>query len=386
MKSLVLRAPLLSISGYGEHSRQIFKVVKNIPNIDLKTQVLQWGNTAWSINQVGFDGLAGEVMSKSTPINEGFDISLQVQLPDEWSNTLAKFNIGVTAGVETDKCNPEWINSINNMDLVIVPTTHVRDTFIRTGQIKTKILVVPEWYQETLDFDPVKEIIDLDFGTKFNFLMVSQLTSLDDVGDRKNIFNTLKWFCETFQNDKDVGLILKTNLGRGTQIDRQNVHLTIENLLNNIRKSQFPKIHIVHGNMTDHEVTSLYRHPSIKCFISLTRGEGFGLPILDATIAGLPVITTNWSGHLDFMSLGKFIPVDYDLIEVPQNKVDGRIFVNQVKWANPKENDFKKRLIKFRSSHETPRTWAKDLSIICQEKFSRKTIEKLYLEIIQEIL
>jgi len=384
MKSFVLRAPLLSVSGYGEHSRQIFKVLKNIPNIEIKTQVLQWGNTAWVINPDGFNSLAGEVMSKSTPVNEGFDVSLQVQLPDEWSSNLAKFNIGITAGVETDKCNPAWIDSINKMDLVIVPTTHVRDTFLRSGDIKTKIIIIPEWYQETLDQEPIEKITSIDFETKFNFLMISQLTSLDDVGDRKNIFNTLKWFCETFQDDKDVGLILKTNLGRGTHIDRQNVHGTIESFLNKVRKSKYPKIHIVHGNMSDHEVTSLYRHTSVKGFISLTRGEGFGLPILDATIAGLPVITTNWSGHLDFMKLGKFIAVDYDLIEVPQTKIDGRIFVNQVKWANPKELDFKKRLTKFRSSYETPREWAKDLSKLCREKFSRKAIEKMYIDTFQE--
>lgn len=386
MKSVVIRAPLLSVSGYGEHSRQVYKSIRQIPDLDIKTQVLQWGNTAWAINPNGFDGLAGEIMSKSTPTNEGFDISLQVQLPDEWSKSLAKFNIGVTAGVETDRCNPKWLDAINQMDLVIVPTAHVRDTFLRTGEVKTKIIIIPEWYQETLDKEPLESITSVRFDTKFNFLAVSQLTALDDVGDRKNIFNMLKWFCEVFQDDKDVGLILKTNLGRGTHIDRQNVYGTITNFLNKVRKGQYPKVHIVHGNMSDHEVTSIYRHPSVKCFVSLTRGEGFGLPILDATIAELPVITTNWSGHLDFMKLGKFIAVDYDLVDVPQSKMDGRIFVNQTKWANPREADFKKRILKFRTSYETPKEWAKDLSAKCREKFSRNTIEKQYRKIIEEIL
>lgn len=386
MKSVVVRAPLLSISGYGEHSRQVFKAVKNIPNIDLKTQVLQWGNTAWSIDPAGFDGLTGDIMSRSVSVNEGFDVSLQIQLPDEWSNSLAKYNIGITAGVETDKCNPKWIDSINLMDLVIVPTNHVRDTFLKTGDVKTKIIVIGEWYQETLDQQPLDHITNIKFDTKFNFLVVSQLTATDDVSDRKNIFNTIKWFCEAFRDDKDVGLILKTNMGRGTQIDRQNVYQTIDALLKRVRPGQFPKVHILHGNMTDHEVTSLYRHPSVKCFISLTRGEGFGLPILDASIAELPVITTNWSGHLDFMKLGKFIGIDYDLIDVPIHKIDNRIFVNNVKWANPLESDFKKKVLKFRSSHINPKGWAVDLSGKCKDKFSRKTIESQYQEIINELL
>lgn len=386
MKKVLVRAPLLSYSGYGEHSRQVYKSIRKIDNLDLKVQVLQWGNTPWAINSEEFDGLAGEIMSKSIAENEDFDISLQVQLPDEWTNKAAKFNIGITAGVETDRCNPKWIECINNMDLVIVPTNHVRDTFIKSGDIKTKIIVIGEWYQEKLDLEPLEHVTGLKFDTNFNFLMVSQLTSLDDTGDRKNIFNTIKWFCQVFQNDRNVGLVLKTNLGRGTHIDRQNVYTTIESLIKTVRPGQFPKIHIIHGNMTDHEVSSLYRHPSIKGLISLTRGEGFGLPILDASVAGLPVITTNWSGHLDFMRLGKFISIDYDLIEVPNNKIDGRIFIPQTKWANPSEQDFKKKILKFKSSHIVPKEWATDLSKKCQDKFSRKVIETIYRDIIQEIL
>lgn len=386
MKSVVVRAPLLSISGYGEHSRQVFKAVRSIPGIDVKVQVLQWGNTAWSIDPAGFDGLTGDVMSRSVSANEGFDVSLQVQLPDEWSTTLAKFNIGITAGVETDRCNPKWIEAINAMDLVIVPTTHVRDTFLRSGEIKTKIIIIGEWHQETLDLDPLAHILNLNFDTKFNFLIISQLTATDDVSDRKNIFNTIKWFCEAFKDDREVGLILKTNMGRGTHIDRQNLYQTIEALLKKVRPGNFPRIHVLHGNMTDHEVTSLYKHPSVKCFIGLTRGEGFGLPILDASVAGLPVITTNWSGHLDFMKMGKFIGIDYDLVEVPATKIDNRIFVNNVKWANPREADFKKKILKFKSSYVTPKEWALDLSKKCRDKFSRNIIESSYQEIIKEII
>lgn len=386
MKNIVIRAPLLSVSGYGEHSRQVYKALRSLPNADIKTQVIQWGNTAWMIDTEGFDGLAGEIMSRSTPDSEGFDLSLQVQLPDEWSKNLAKFNIGITAGVETDRCNPKWIDAINDMDLVIVPTTHVRDTFLRSGEVKTKIAVVGEWYQETLDRLPLDHITNLKFDTSFNFLIISQLTGNDDQSDRKNIFNTLKWFCEVFKDDKDVGLILKTNMGRGTQIDRQHVHSTIQNLINAVRKGPYPKIHVVHGNMTDHEVTSLYRHPSVKCFISLTRGEGFGLPILDASVAELPVITTNWSGHLDFMKLGKFVGVEFDLVDVPSHKIDKRIFVENTQWANPREADFKKRLQKFRSSFSVPKEWAIDLSKKCKDHFSRETIQKQYLETIESVL
>jgi hypothetical protein len=378
MKNVVIRAPLLSISGYGEHSRQVYKFLLGCQGISLKTQILQWGNTAWEISGEGFEGLAQKIMSSSSQESEGFDVSFQIQLPDEWSSDLAKINVGITAGVETDICNPGWIDSINKMSMVVVPTQHVKDTFLKTGEVTTPIVVIGEWYQEELDLEPLESVTNLKFDTNFNFLVVSQLTSADDGGDRKNILGTIKWFCETFQHDPEVGLILKTNMGRGTQLDKDNVYSVISNCIKAFRKGPYPRIHVIHGNMTDHEIASLYRHPSIKCYINLTRGEGFGLPILAAAVAGLPVITTNWSGHLDFMKLGKFIGVEYDLVTIPNTKVDGRIFVKDSKWANPREADFKKRVTKFRTSSLAPKDWAADLSIKCKERFSRQTIENLY--------
>jgi hypothetical protein len=386
MKKVVIRAPLLSISGYGEHSRQVYKYLLSRQDLVLSTQVVQWGNTAWMIDPEGFDGIAKKVMDSSSAEPNGFDVSFQVQLPDEWDSTLASFNIGVTAGVETDICSQTWIESINKMDLVIVPSSHVRDTFLRTGNLTTQVIVIGEWYQEELDMAPLDSILNLKFDTNFNFLVVSQLTAVDDGSDRKNILNTIKWFCEVFKDDKDVGLILKTNLGRGTHIDRMNVYHIINSCINTFRTGPYPRIHVLHGNMTDHEISSLYRHPSIKCFISLTRGEGFGLPILDASIAQIPVITTNWSGHLDFMKLGKFIAVDYDMLKIPDAKIDKRIFVENSKWSNPKEEDFKKRLLKFRTSYTVPKQWALELSDKCKEKFSRQHIEKIYETALSGIL
>lgn len=386
MKNVVIRAPLLSISGYGEHSRQVYKFLSGQKDINLKTQVVQWGNTAWYINPASLDGLTGKIMEQSTADCENFDVSFQIQLPDEWSDTLAKFNVGITAGVETDICNPAWIESVNKMDLVIVPTGHVKNTFLNSGNVTTRIEVIGEWYQESLDFEPLESIISRKFDTKFNFLVVSQLTAVEDNADRKNILNTIKWFCEAFKDDKEVGLVLKTNLGRGTFLDRLNVYAVIENCIKQFRKGLFPKIHVVHGNMSDHEVTSLYRHPQVKCLISITRGEGFGLPILDASVAQLPVITTNWSGHLDFMNLGKFIAIDYDLAVIPDSKIDKRVFVAGARWANPKELDFKKRLVKFRSSPDAPKEWAINLSQKCKDKYSRSNIEKCYIQTLGDIL
>ena len=360
-KNVIIRAPLLSISGYGVHSRQVFKWLASRPDFELFTQVVPWGNTSWMINPESENNIVENIMRLSRPLEQKADISFQIQLPDEWDPDLAKFNVGISAVVETDVCNPEWITAMNNMDCVIVPSEHIKKTVEATGNVKPPLVVVPEWYLEEIDKENIKGL-DLDFSTNFNFLSIAQFTGNDPENDRKNLFYTVKWFCETFKDDPDVGLVLKVNHGRGTTIDRHLTRNKMRQVLSEVRTGEYPKVHVIHGNLTSEEVVSLYRHPKIKALISLTRGEGFGLPLLEAAASSLPVIATNWSAHLDFLGLGKFIPVHYDMVEIPSSRIDKRIFLEGMKWANPVESDFKKKIEKIRHKYSMPKQWALELS------------------------
>ena len=386
MKNVIIRAPLLSISGYGVHSRQVFKWLESRKDFNIFSQVVQWGNTSWMINPDLDDGIVGRIMSTSRDIGERPDLSFQVQLPDEWDPNLAKINVGISAVVETDRCSPSWIQAMNKMDAIVVPSNHIKNTILNSGQLLTKIFVIGEWfYDEILDETRSAVDLDLEFDTSFNFLSVATFTGHDPETDRKNLYNTIKWFCETFPNDKDVGLILKTNFGRGTHIDRTITKNTVRSILGEVRKGTFPRIHLIHGNLSTDEVISLYRRDDVKCLVSLTRGEGFGLPLLEAAACGLPVMATNWSAHLDFLGLGRFIPVHYRLTEITDKRVDNRIFFKGFKWASPIEGDFKKKIKKFRKSSEIPEQWAKDLSVSVSEKFSSKFIMSLYDNMISEV-
>ena len=100
----------------------------------------------------------------------------------------------------------------------------------------------------------------------------------------------------------------------------------MRSILGEVRCGSFPRVHLIHGNLTTDEIVGLYRNPSVKCLINLTRGEGFGLPILEAAACEIPVIVTNWSAHLDFLNLGKFIPVHYKLVYITSQRIDNIIF------------------------------------------------------------
>jgi glycosyltransferase involved in cell wall biosynthesis len=386
-KKVLLRGPVLTQSGYGVHARQVAKWLLSRSDVELEIQALPWGDTPWLINGNLEGGLIGRILEKTVdPSGKFYDVSVQLQLPNEWDPKLGRRNIGITAGIETDRCNPEWISACNAMDLVVVPSRHAADSLSSNGSITVPICIVPESYPETLPQGNPTRVDDLKFSTPFNFLIFGQLTGNNPENDRKNIFYTVKWLCEVFKDDRDVGIIIKTNSGRNTSIDRKIINQTFNNLVNEVRKGEYPRLHLLHGDLSNDEVGSLYKHPSVKALVSLTKGEGYGLPLLEASACGLPVIATGWSGHIDFLSRGKFIDIAYRLDAIHPTRVDGKLFMGGSRWAYPSEEDFKKKILKFRSGSTIPREWAKSLQEKILKEYSIDSIISMYNEITREIL
>jgi glycosyltransferase involved in cell wall biosynthesis len=379
---ILLRAPLLTNSGYGVHSRQVFKWLKSKSGIKLDVECLNWGSTPWLINENYEDGTIGEIMSHSKKLEPPYDITFQLQLPDEWDPNLGKINVGMSAVVETDKCNPAWLEACNKMNLVIVPSNFTKSVIENTGVTNTPIKVVPECYNENL-FSNSKDTLDLK--TDFNFLMISQLNSNNTEDDRKNIFNSLKWFCEEFKDNDDVGLVLKTNMGRGTTIDKKITQQMFRSMLDHIGKKQFPKIYLVHGNMKKKDMAIFYNDDKIKCYATATRGEGFGLPIIDAAAAGIPIVATNWSAHTEYLQ-DKYSKVGYTLKEIRKEKVDQRIFLEGFQWANPDGDDFKKKIREVYENYEAVKKQATELQPLILENYSHENIKTQYDKIYKDLV
>jgi glycosyltransferase involved in cell wall biosynthesis len=378
-KQVVFQAPLLTQSGYGCHARQVarwlFDREETEQDIEVFVKPLSWGRTPWLLNPNALDGLVGKIIQHSTPCKKP-EVSIQLQLPNEWDPFLANYNIGMTAVVETDKCNPKWIDAVNAMDLVIVPSQFCKNTLLASGEVKTEVIVIPESY-----FDEACQPnnIELDnITTDFNFLVFGQITGLNPENDRKNLFYTVKWIAEAFAGCQNVGVIIKTNLGRNTTIDRTGTQKMLTDLVAQVAKPSGPKFYLLHGEMTNKELSGLYQNSKVKALVSLTRGEGFGLPLLEAAVSGLPVIATGHSAHTEFLGKGKYIKVEYNLAPIHPSRVDNNIFIEGARWAQVHETDARRKLVKFYKSPEVPRKWAEDLKEVLRNEYSFSSIKNKY--------
>ncbi len=385
MKKILIRGPLMNSSGYGVHSRQIFSFLHSKNHI-LTSQVTPWGICPFYVNPDYENGLIGKIIETSTkPQTNDFDLSFQIQLPSEWDPGVAKFNVGVTAGVETDKCLASWVDAINAMDLVIVPSNHTKKTFENSGKIITKIEVVPEYIQPAIlesELPPMK----LNLPTKFNFLMFGLITGQTPDTDRKNTFYGIKWLCETFKDDPEVGVVIKTNLGRMSVIDRKDTEILLRKVVDEVKQGPYPKFYLSHGLMQAEDLSAFYRSPDIHALVSFTKGEGYGLPLLEAASSALPVLVTKWSGHMDFLRNIKFSGFEYDLEKIHPSRVDNHIFIEESRWAQPRESDVKSRLLKIKKSYKVPKKWATDGQKYINENYSQEQVFKKYEEVLSECL
>lgn len=396
--SILLRAPLLTQSGYGVHSRQIFKALQSWCSKnekELHCELLRWGSTHWLTNRDN-DTVAEILDASGKTKQKMYYGTVQLQLPNEWDPLLGVNNIGVTAGVETTFVNPKWVTAASEMSALVVPSAFTLEGFKNAEKMKERSVsslprsfVVPESYPEEL-FDNA-DTLPISISTDFNFLMVGTVTGTNPDNDRKNLFYACKWFVEAFEKNPNVGLIIKTTLnGSPTELDR----VMTKNLFNQvitelkklgILKEAGPKLYLLHGLLSDSQVGQLYRHPKIKALISFTRGEGFGLPILEAAVCGLPVIATNWSAHTEYLQHGRWLPVASTLVPIHKSRIDNEIFLPGMEWANPSETVAKNRMQKFVETPFKPTSWAAEQAIILKQTHCFSSIEKQWHKVFDEV-
>ena len=371
MTHVHIKGPLLSISGYGVHARQICRWAFS-QDFHVTTDITRWGKTPWYTDRNECDGLVDKIMEASSPLEAKPDYSFQIMLPNEWSPTLAKKNFGVSAIVEADKWNPNWVVACRRMDHVIVPSEFAKRCLVNTGLKAKRVTVIPESFMDACLEKPID--LDLSFETNNNYLVFGQISG-DYETDRKNTGITLALLCDIFKNSPDTGIVIKTNMGGNSSVDRYTTRKKMEQILKQVRSGPFPKVYFLHGYLNEKEVSSLYKHPKVKGLISLTHGEGFGLPLLEAAACGLPVCATNWSAHTEFLNLGNWTKIAGRVEPIPERKADPNIWMVGSCWANVDVPLARETITKFAFTEKPP---TDKLKKAVQNRYSFDKISKGY--------
>tara|TARA_R110000782_G_scaffold49444_2_gene107610 strand:- start:680 stop:1939 length:1260 start_codon:yes stop_codon:yes gene_type:complete len=385
MKKILLRAPILTRSGYGEHARFVLNSLTSNPEYDVYVEPLNWGQTNWIFEDTDYRKFIDSLVAKFGAYQEGpFDICMQVTIPNEWKKS-AKVNIGVCAGIETDRVAPVWLQKANEMDGVIVTSNHARSGFVgssytltdEAGQAVSQLtcnVPVEVVHYGVKDVKPAKT--DLGLKYDFNFLTVAQM------GPRKNLGPMVKWFAEEFHKE-EVGFVVKANITNNSGIDRIKLKNSIESILKPFGEERKCKVHLIHGNMSDEEVHSLYVDPKVKAYVTATHGEGFGLPIFEAAYSGLPVVAPAWSGHVDFLYAPVTNPkskkttvkplfekVAFDIKPVPQEAHWDGVITTDSNWCFPKKDKFQKAMRNVYEAYNSKKSQATQLQDYLKESFN----------------
>jgi len=402
MKQLcVISCPIDTYSGYGSRSRDFVRALYELKKDEWDIKILpqRWGVTPWGYiedNKKDW-GWLSPLLNPSNQLPKQPDIWIQITVPNEFQ-PIGKYSIGLTAGIETTICDPSWVEGLNRMDLNLVSSNHTKETFQRSvfekrdqqgnqqGIIKleksvevlfegidlTKFKYVPD---EELEGELVESLDEIE--EDFCFLFVGHWLQGELGEDRKNVSLMLKTFLETFKDKKNKpALILKTSGAGASVMDREEMLKKIDGIRESVGRN-LPNVYLLHGELEDQDINSLYNHPKVKAMFNLTKGEGFGRPLLEFSLSKKPIIVSAWSGQMDFLDEEFTCFVDGELRNVHPSAQVPNMILAESQWFSPnifKASQFLKDVYEKYSKYEE---LGKRQAHISRTKFSYEEMKSL---------
>ena len=401
--TFIISSPFDTYSGYGARSRDIIKSIIDSNKYEVQLLSQRWGDTSWGFckDHSKWSYLNNHIVPnlKSQP-----DIWMQITIPNEFQ-AVGKYNIGVTAGIEATVCKPEWVEGLNRMNINYVSSTFTKEVFEKMnyqkktkdnksviGEIKLEKPVKVLFEGAHLDlYKPLKnsELKTFDFSDikeDFCYLFVGHWMNAAFGHDRKNVSLLVKTFYETFKNKKKKpALILKASSGVASYLSRDTILDKIKSIRNSIDSKVLPNIYVLNGEFTDSEMNELYNHPKVKSMVSLTKGEGFGRPLLEFSLTGKPIIASGWSGHTDFLQ-PEYTSLIPGTLENIHESAANQWLIKEAQWFSP---DTSTTATMFRNTFKDYKVYlnkSKRQRYYSEKNFSWKQMDKFIQQELNENL
>ena len=323
------------------------KSLFELDKYDVKVVPTRWGNTPQ--DQINPQTEFGQRILQNivTQLNQKPDIFIQVSVANEFKK-VGKYNIGITAGVETTLAPQEFLQGSNQMDLIITPSEFTKEVLIKSsytqvdkntkqkvGELKVEkpVEVLFEGVDTNIFNGKSKSSILESVDTDFNFLYVGHWLQGDLGHDRKDTGMMIKTFCTVFKSlpkNQQPGLILKTSSAGFSVMDREEISKKIKDITKEFGK-KCPPIHLVFGDLSESELNDLYNDDKVKAMLMFTKGEGYGRPLAEFATTGKPIIVSDWSGYKDFLPSENTVYLEGELKEIHQS-AQNKFLLKESKW------------------------------------------------------
>ena len=394
----VISSPFDTYSGYGARSRDVIKAIVETDKYDVKLLSQRWGNTPFGFCKDNSEWSFLLELVTPMPLTEQPEIWTQISVPNEFQ-PVGNYNIGITAGIETTLAPGEWIDGCNKMNLILTSSEHSKSVFMssefekRNAEKellgKTKLETPIEVLFEGANTDVYKQTktpcsIDVDIKESFAYLFVGHWMEGNLGEDRKNTGLLVKAFLETFKNKKKKpALIMKTSHVGASHMDRDSILNKIKLIKETVNSNDLPNIYLLHGDFSDDEMNEIYNHSKIKSMISLTKGEGFGRPLLEFSLSKKPIIVTGWSGHMDFLKPEYNIIIGGKLTNVHES-VKNPFLLKEAQWFSPNHSEIGTSLTEVFTNYKKYQPLGKRQGYYSKENFSWNNMKSLLSSILEK--
>lgn len=370
-KTLVYESPLLSESGYGCHAREILEIFNSFDDfLDIHLVVTDWGTTS-RLNNIHSDTIV-KYINKPRPLTEDkIDYYIQLALPSEFKR-IGHHNIGITAATESTLFSQELILGFNRMDTIVVPSDFTnRNTVLNTGH--KNVITIPQ----TCDLNKTKKDTDDMIQTiteDFCFLYNGTYGRHDNF-DRKNVKKLIECFLLAFNDIQNPpALVLKTHETNFSVFDYESTLERIQKIKEENKSDITPNIYLIHGSLTNEEMSGLYNNKKIKCLLTTSRGESFGRPLLESILNKKPVIAPKYGGYLDFLTEESFL-VDGETQKHPHIN---NLFADGGEWFEVDPIKYKNKILDVYNNIQIYHQKTLSLRDRILTEFSNAEVEKKY--------
>lgn len=402
-QTLVFQGPAFTRSGYGDHCRDLLKSLRKMDKFDIKIIPLRWGNTPQ--NQADPSTEFGQWMLERVvgKLERKPDVFVQVSVANEFQ-PIGEYNIGITAGVETTIVPKEFIEGVNRMDLTLVPSNFTKTSLVgtvyseknnQTGQVirehkvNKPIEVLMEGVDLSVFLDYKKTETDILEGveTDFNFLTVGHWLKGDLGQDRKDIGMVIKTFATVFQSlpkNQQPGLIVKTSSAGFSVMDRESIREKIDRVTESFGEA-CPPIYLLHGDLTENDLTNLYHHPKVKAMVSFTKGEGYGRPLAEFALTDKPILVSKWSGFTDFLPEDKTVYLEGELKNVHESAADN-FLMKESQWFTVNYSKAANSLFDVFKNYKQYSQKSKGLKDNIVKNFSLDKMNEIFIDIVTKYI